>query len=77
MAKGFKTGGRIAGTLNKRTRDMLDEIASTGEDPLSYTTPTQATADRRPRRPDGSGGGVMLASWMMSSSSGGTARGPR
>jgi hypothetical protein len=36
VAKGFKTGGRIAGTLNKRTREMLDEIASTGEEPRQY-----------------------------------------
>jgi hypothetical protein len=36
MAYGFKTGGRTAGTLNKRTEAMLDEIASTGETPLHY-----------------------------------------
>ena len=36
MAHGFKTGGRTAGTLNKRTQEMLDEIASTGETPLQY-----------------------------------------
>ena len=36
MAKGFKTGGRTAGTLNKRTEAMLEEIASTGEAPLQY-----------------------------------------
>jgi hypothetical protein len=36
MAYGFKTGGRIAGTLNKRTEAMLDEITSTGETPLQY-----------------------------------------
>jgi hypothetical protein len=36
VAKGFKTGGRTAGALNKRTREMLDEIASTGESPLQY-----------------------------------------
>ena len=36
MAKGFKTGGRTTGTLNKRTQEMLDEIASTGEAPLQY-----------------------------------------
>ena len=36
MAKGFKTGGRTAGTLNKRTEAMLEEIASTGETPLQY-----------------------------------------
>ena len=35
-AKGFKTGGRTAGTLNKRTEAMLEEIASTGETPLQY-----------------------------------------
>ena len=36
MAKGFKTGGRTAGTLNKRTQAMLEEIASTGDTPLQY-----------------------------------------
>jgi hypothetical protein len=36
VAKGFKTGGRTAGTLNKRTETMLDEIRSTGETPLQY-----------------------------------------
>jgi hypothetical protein len=36
MAYGFKTGGRTAGTLNKCTEAMLDEIASTGETPLHY-----------------------------------------
>ena len=36
MAKGFKTGGRNAGTLNKRTQAMFEEIASTGETPLQY-----------------------------------------
>ena len=36
MAHGFKTGGRTAGTLNKRTQDMLDEVTSTGETPLQY-----------------------------------------
>jgi hypothetical protein len=36
VAKGFKTRGRTAGTLNKRTQTMLDEIASTGETPLEY-----------------------------------------
>jgi hypothetical protein len=36
VAKGFKTGGRIAGTLNKRTQDMLDAVTSTGETPLEY-----------------------------------------
>jgi hypothetical protein len=36
MAYGFKTGGRTAGTLNKRTEAMLEEIASTGETPLQY-----------------------------------------
>jgi hypothetical protein len=34
--QGFKTGGRTAGTLNKRTETMLEEIASTGETPLQY-----------------------------------------
>jgi hypothetical protein len=36
VAKGFKTGGRTAGTLNKRTQDMLDEVTTTGETPLHY-----------------------------------------
>jgi hypothetical protein len=36
VVKGFKIGGRTAGTLNKRTETMLDEIASTGETPLQY-----------------------------------------
>jgi hypothetical protein len=36
VARGFKTGGRTAGTLNKRTETMLKEIASTGETPLQY-----------------------------------------
>jgi hypothetical protein len=36
VAKGFKTGGRTAGTLNKRTQALLEEIASTGETPLQY-----------------------------------------
>ena len=52
MAKGFKTGGRIAGTLNKRTRDMLDEIASTGEDPLQYMLRVMRDPDAPPARRD-------------------------
>jgi hypothetical protein len=36
LAKGFKTGGRTAGALNKRTEIMLEEIAATGETLLQY-----------------------------------------
>ena len=36
MATGKKTGGRRKGTPNKKTVEMLAEIAATGELPLDY-----------------------------------------
>jgi hypothetical protein len=52
MAHGFKTGGRTAGTLNKRTREMLDGIASTGETPLQYMLRVMRDPDAPPARRD-------------------------
>jgi hypothetical protein len=52
MAHGFKTGGRTAGTLNKRTREMLDEIASTGEEPLQYMLRVMRDPEAPPARRD-------------------------
>jgi hypothetical protein len=52
MAHGFKTGGRTAGTLNKRTREMLDEIASTGEAPLQYMLRVMRDSEASPARRD-------------------------
>ena len=34
MASGIKTGGRIAGTPNKRTQDLQDRLEALGVDPL-------------------------------------------
>ena len=36
MAKGFKTGGRQAGTPNKTTAELRASIAAAGETPLEY-----------------------------------------
>ena len=36
MAEGFKTGGRVAGTPNKRTVDLLAQVESEGITPLAY-----------------------------------------
>jgi hypothetical protein len=36
MATGRKTGGRQKGTPNKKTAEMLAEIAAAGEMPLDY-----------------------------------------
>ena len=52
MAYGFKTGGRTAGTLNKRTQDMLDEITSTGETPLQYMLRVMRNPEASPARRD-------------------------
>jgi len=52
MAKGFKTGGRTAGTLNKRTQDMLDEITSTGDTPLQYMLRVMRDPEASPVRRD-------------------------
>jgi hypothetical protein len=52
MAYGFKTGGRTAGTLNKRTEAMLDEIASTGETPLDYMLRVMRDPEAQPARRD-------------------------
>jgi hypothetical protein len=51
-AKGFKTGGRTAGTLNKRTEAMLEEIASTGETPLQYMLRVMRDPEAPPARRD-------------------------
>ena len=61
MAYGFKTGGRTAGTLNKRTEAMLVEIASTGETPLQYMLRVMRDPEAPPARRDanGSGGGAI------------------
>ena len=34
MAAGFKTGGRVAGTPNKRTQDLMDRLDALGVDPV-------------------------------------------
>jgi hypothetical protein len=34
MAKGFKTGGRTAGTPNKRTQDVIERLAALNCDPI-------------------------------------------
>jgi hypothetical protein len=34
MASGIKTGGRIAGTPNKRTQDLQERLEALGVDPL-------------------------------------------
>src|SRR5215813_7861071 len=34
MAKGFKTGGRMKGTPNKRTQDLTERLAELGCDPV-------------------------------------------
>lgn len=34
MANGFKTGGRIAGTPNKVTRQIVDKLEALGCDPI-------------------------------------------
>src|SRR5215510_8621978 len=34
MAKGFKTGGRLKGTPNKRTQDLTERLAELGCDPV-------------------------------------------
>ena len=52
MAYGFKTGGRTAGTLNKRTEAMLEEIASTGETPLQYMLRVMRDPEAPPARRD-------------------------
>ena len=36
MAQGQKTGGRVAGTPNKRTAELLAEVEATGISPLGY-----------------------------------------
>lgn len=35
MAKGFKTGGRVAGTPNKRTVDVIEKLEALDCDPIS------------------------------------------
>jgi hypothetical protein len=52
VARGFKTGGRSVGTLNKRTEAMLDEIASTGETPLQYMLRVMRDPEASPARRD-------------------------
>ena len=51
MAKGVKTGGRTAGTLNKRT-EAIEEISSTGETPLQYMLRVMRDAATPPARRD-------------------------
>src|SRR5262245_45921495 len=34
MAKGYKTGGRVKGTPNKRTQDVTERLAELGCDPV-------------------------------------------
>lgn len=34
MTRGYKTGGRVAGTPNKRTKDVIDRLAALGCDPI-------------------------------------------
>ena len=34
MASGIKTGGRVAGTPNKRTQDLQERLEALGVDPL-------------------------------------------
>ena len=34
MAKGFKTGGRVKGSLNKTTRDVVERLAELDCDPI-------------------------------------------
>ena len=36
MAKGIKTGGRKKGSLNKRTKEIMDKAAASGPLPLAY-----------------------------------------
>ena len=52
MAHGFKTGGRTAGTLNKRTEAMLEEITATGETPLQHMLRVMRDPDAPPARRD-------------------------
>ena len=61
MAKGFKTGGRTVGTLNKRTQAMLEEIASTGETPLQHMLRGNARSggNTGAQGRDGSGSGAL------------------
>ena len=35
MAAGYKTGGRVAGTPNRQTRDVTELLASLGHDPIA------------------------------------------
>ena len=34
MAAGFKTGGRVVGTPNKRTQDLMERLDALGVDPV-------------------------------------------
>lgn len=34
MAKGYKTGGRSSGTVNKRTEDVIERLQALGRDPI-------------------------------------------
>ena len=67
MAYGFKTGGRTAGTLNKRTQDMLDEITSTGETPLQYMLRVMRNPEASPAQRDAMAiAAAFIPSWPRS-----------
>jgi hypothetical protein len=52
MARGFKTGGRKKGSLNKITSLMKESVAATGETPLAYMLRMMRDPDQPPERRD-------------------------
>lgn len=49
MAKGVKTGGRVAGIPNKRTARIEAEIAASGMTPLEYMLEVMRDAMNEPK----------------------------
>lgn len=75
MAKGFKTGGRQKGSLNKNTRQLKDMILqaldeSGGVDYLKQTAIDNPTAFLTlvgkvlPLQVTGEGGGALIVTWL-------------
>ena len=52
MAKGIKTGGRKKGSLNKRTKEIMDKAAESGPLPLAYMLEVMRDEDALPTRRD-------------------------
>lgn len=52
MARGYKTGGRKKGSLNKVTRAFKEAVAEAGETPLEYMVRVMRDKQAEPQRRD-------------------------